>query len=392
MSGNQFNRFALEDSPPVPRIEKVPGQKHAKLIYLSSDEDEDFEKVKAKTKSMTSTGSSDSSPWIDAYDHNALQRAMHKAADQKAQFQARTQNIRNASVLQNPIGKRDIAITKPDLSTFERNASPSVDLKSILHSKSSAAKKILDGDYDPIYEAMQRANQQKQMNREHRIQQREETIHSIATATTNIQPKRRRINLDSDEEDEGPKPPQPIQSSSSSSNVARKKVISLESDDESPVKKPVNVQYSEPVIEKKQKKKKEKRIIDSDEDEDYEGGWNEELTKAELKDKAANVIKQCEKVSKNLRQSLKEWEGGKSSTSTSDCINLTSIRSTSGTGVLSDADIAELCPGLVLNNYQLVGVNWLRLLYLNDVNGVLAGKEIIAKMIFFSSHFTFSYL
>ena len=35
-------------------------------------------------------------------------------------------------------------------------------------------------------------------------------------------------------------------------------------------------------------------------------------------------------------------------------------------------DVMQLCPGLELKAYQLVGVNWLKLLHQNKVNGVLA--------------------
>lgn len=35
-------------------------------------------------------------------------------------------------------------------------------------------------------------------------------------------------------------------------------------------------------------------------------------------------------------------------------------------------DVQQLCPGLELKAYQLVGVNWLKLLHENKVNGVLA--------------------
>ena len=35
-------------------------------------------------------------------------------------------------------------------------------------------------------------------------------------------------------------------------------------------------------------------------------------------------------------------------------------------------DVQQLCPGLELKAYQLVGVNWLKLLHQNKVNGVLA--------------------
>ena len=40
-----------------------------------------------------------------------------------------------------------------------------------------------------------------------------------------------------------------------------------------------------------------------------------------------------------------------------------------------------LCPGLLLKAYQLVGVNWLRLLHTNDINGILADDMGLGKTV-----------
>ena len=39
------------------------------------------------------------------------------------------------------------------------------------------------------------------------------------------------------------------------------------------------------------------------------------------------------------------------------------------------------CPGLLLKAYQLVGVNWLRLLHTNDINGILADDMGLGKTV-----------
>lgn len=140
-----------------------------------------------------------------------------------------------------------------------------------------------------------------------------------------------------------------------------------------------------------------------------EGGYGSDLNRSELQALANKVLQQCDALSRNLRQSLIQWETGaddascaqaaKEAVRTSkhfagstagavqgqggrDCVDLTSIhRPNSGsTGssaagssqILYDEDIAQLCPELRLKGYQLVGVNWLKLLHQHNVNGVLA--------------------
>ena len=76
-----------------------------------------------------------------------------------------------------------------------------------------------------------------------------------------------------------------------------------------------------------------------------------------------------------------------------DCINLMNIKNTetkmtteefvngiSG-DILTVNDIREVCPGLELKPYQLVGVNWMKLLHLNNVNGVLADDMGLGKTV-----------
>lgn len=152
-----------------------------------------------------------------------------------------------------------------------------------------------------------------------------------------------------------------------------------------------------------------------------ENGYGSDLDRSQLQALANKVLQQCDALSRNLRQSLIQWETGaddavcaeaaKSALNTSrhfagsssttagaaqgsrDCVDLTTINipggggsggsSSSGSGgggavrssskqILYDEDIATLCPELCLKGYQLVGVNWLKLLHQHNVNGVLA--------------------
>ena len=126
----------------------------------------------------------------------------------------------------------------------------------------------------------------------------------------------------------------------------------------------------------------------SSDDDDDGDGWGGEKSKGDIQKEAQRILKACETFSSNLRRSLKLWNDGESKEPTPDedvtedgCLNITSIRAqphelTDGMErVLTDRDIQDLCPGLQLKPYQLVGVNWLKLLHLNKINGVLAGAE-----------------
>jgi hypothetical protein len=135
-----------------------------------------------------------------------------------------------------------------------------------------------------------------------------------------------------------------------------------------------------------------------------ERGYDSDMDRSALQALANKVLQQCDAVSRNLRQSLIQWETGaddsvcaqaaKDAVKTSkhfagsapavrDCVDLTSIStaaaskagsaaSNSSKQILYDEDIAKLCPDLSLKGYQLVGVNWLKLLHQHNVNGVLA--------------------
>jgi len=119
-----------------------------------------------------------------------------------------------------------------------------------------------------------------------------------------------------------------------------------------------------------------------------ESRWEDSvLSKAAIKSEARSIILKCEGLSSLLREALRKWAqpdssatgGSSASANAQDCINLTSINrgaASTATGVsriLSDEDVATFCsPDLVLKPYQLVGVNWLKLLHETKINGVLA--------------------
>jgi hypothetical protein len=113
-----------------------------------------------------------------------------------------------------------------------------------------------------------------------------------------------------------------------------------------------------------------------------------DMKRSDIQRKANGILQHCRRLSNNLRKSLTQWETGSSSRSPAasrDCIDLTKISQletgaspalqsygSAVTQILFDSDIQHKCPGLALKGYQLVGINWLKLLHENHVNGVLA--------------------
>jgi SNF2 family DNA or RNA helicase len=148
-------------------------------------------------------------------------------------------------------------------------------------------------------------------------------------------------------------------------------------------------------------KRREREVVEVAESENEgnasdseEGGYQSDMDRGAVQALANKVLQQCDALSRNLRHSLVQWEtGGDTSAAAAgrDCVDLTSIRapasSTSGSAgsagdmkqILYDEDIEKLCPELRLKGYQLVGVNWLKLLHLNNVNGVLADDMGLGK-------------
>eukprot|EP01035_Chromulina_nebulosa_P021866 gene21866-28307_t len=133
---------------------------------------------------------------------------------------------------------------------------------------------------------------------------------------------------------------------------------------------------------------------DSDSDSDQENQSDCDELDYDLDDEkrrlaAEKVLEICENLSTNLRDSLQRWEKGDHDSAmdsdvntTKDCVDLTFIKSSGDSSVLlRNEDVQQLCPGLELKAYQLVGVNWLKLLHQNKVNGVLADDMGLGKTI-----------
>lgn len=138
-------------------------------------------------------------------------------------------------------------------------------------------------------------------------------------------------------------------------------------------------------------KRTRRRGDDEGDDDDEENDWDEEDSEAMIKRKLKEVIHRCRKVSLRLQESLRLWgadgedEEKKVGKKTGDCVNLLhlSSSSTSSTSsLLSHSDLHPmLLPSFQLKDYQLVGVNWLRLLHSQNVNGVLADDMGLGKTV-----------
>jgi SNF2 family DNA or RNA helicase len=136
-----------------------------------------------------------------------------------------------------------------------------------------------------------------------------------------------------------------------------------------------------------------------DDDFDVDDG---ERTLNELQDMASKILKKCDRTIVNLRKALKVWAGkslslvnhgekGEDEHAGEDCVDLLEIKELKTTvehsiaekaaespeeskgneagDILRHNDIAKVCPNLTLKPYQLVGLNWLKLLHMNGVNG-----------------------
>lgn len=118
----------------------------------------------------------------------------------------------------------------------------------------------------------------------------------------------------------------------------------------------------------------------------YDSDTNlEEKSKNELKEMAMKILKKCDKTITNLRSALQDWAGKSAAPervagNEEDCIDLLAINNSSNE-ILKEQDIQDACPNLILKPYQLVGVNWLKLLHQNGVNGVLADDMGLGKTI-----------
>jgi SWI/SNF-related matrix-associated actin-dependent regulator 1 of chromatin subfamily A len=107
-----------------------------------------------------------------------------------------------------------------------------------------------------------------------------------------------------------------------------------------------------------------------------------ELDKVEKLELAEQMFEKCRKFSSHLRETLSQWNRGPNKEGNRDCLNLVDIPSDIDSGELLQAgDLKEICPTLLLKPYQLVGVNWLKLIHLNNINGVLADDMGLGKTV-----------
>lgn len=120
--------------------------------------------------------------------------------------------------------------------------------------------------------------------------------------------------------------------------------------------------------------------VQSGEDDGKDGGWKLRGNRTELQASARHILNYCDKIGKNLRHRLRAW--GEHIIDEADgesnfCTDLLNIRnSEDDSELLNDKSFEVICPGLVLKGYQLVGVNWLKLLHKNAINGVLADDMV----------------
>ena len=170
------------------------------------------------------------------------------------------------------------------------------------------------------------------------------------------------------------------------------------------------------------------------------GAMFEDIEDSEKKTMALNVMKKCQHTTEKLQRTLRMWRGngnitgnkkGTAPTSTpiafptsstvdistvttgeddqneptttttndsvtvtqddedvppadaEDCVNLTSIAESvmGNSEVLQGNELTGLCPDLELKEYQVVGVNWLKLLHSQSLSGILADDMGLGKTI-----------
>ena len=117
-------------------------------------------------------------------------------------------------------------------------------------------------------------------------------------------------------------------------------------------------------------------------------GWRDHDSKSNLQSKVKRLLLHCESVGRELRAHLRKWSGDGQQDDVhapvlvagSYCTDLLTINGVEN-GLLKDDHFCAICPGLILKGYQLVGVNWLKLLHEKKINGVLADDMGLGKTI-----------
>jgi hypothetical protein len=109
---------------------------------------------------------------------------------------------------------------------------------------------------------------------------------------------------------------------------------------------------------------------------------DEEDLRQDMERKCRRVLQRCGDVSKLLRQALLSWNSCQDNDSAvGSCVSLISLSAVT-TGdpgataaqniITQDLITQKISAQLILKDYQLVGLNWMKLMHTNDVNGVLA--------------------
>ncbi len=115
---------------------------------------------------------------------------------------------------------------------------------------------------------------------------------------------------------------------------------------------------------------------DGEDDNHYD---DDELGNKQLKDMAKKIMSKCDSTIQNLQTALRQWAGNsqqkENSESNEHCVDLLKIESDSKE-IIHEKYLKSICPNLELKAYQIVGINWMKLLHQNNVNGILADDMV----------------
>ncbi|CAN0436978.1 unnamed protein product, partial [Ectocarpus sp. 12 AP-2014] len=149
---------------------------------------------------------------------------------------------------------------------------------------------------------------------------------------------------------------------------------------------------SKPSKKEKKKKKKKKRQSSGYDDDGMDGSDRGSDSDADEGARARKVLSECSALSKKLASVISTWAGSTTTTATEEggsaagvgggrgALEICSLKG-GGKAVTTNEEVQEACPGLKLNPYQLVGVNWMCLLRDTNVNGVLADEMGLGKTV-----------
>ncbi|KAF0686234.1 Aste57867_21939 [Aphanomyces stellatus] len=137
---------------------------------------------------------------------------------------------------------------------------------------------------------------------------------------------------------------------------------------------------------KRQKPRERQEVLDLSDDDDDEqsdgmdsddgGRYGKNNTKRSRANDVTGMLQSCEAIASTLRVSISKW--GNDSTNDEE-VNLVSMNESER--MITQKEIPGLSPTLVLQPYQVVGVNWLYLLYQHKVSAVLADEMGLGKTV-----------